>query len=121
MSLRLFWHCCRPGSATFPSEMYVLRRKTPMCATKCFEMYLGVKEKTLVCPKVYTFQGHLWLDCVLLCGWHIHFSAFCGVFSFGLGAGDTFQGKMWQSDGSCCVGTSVEWRAALKRGRGGAR
>ena len=66
MSLRLFLLCCcRPDRATFCSEMYVLRRKTPMCATKCFEMYLGHKEKAFICLKIYTFQGHLWLDCVL--------------------------------------------------------
>lgn len=78
-----------------------------MCATKCFEMYLGVKEKTLIRLKIYTFRGRLWLDCVLCCVWHIHFSAFCGVLSFALGAGDTFQGEMWQSDGSCCAALGV--------------
>lgn len=92
-----------------------------MCATKCFEMYLGVKEKTLIRLRIYTSRGHLWLDCVLRCGRHLHFSAFCGVLPFVLGAGDTFQGKMWQSDESCCVGPSVKWSAALEWDRGGAR
>lgn len=56
-----------------------------MCATKCFEMYLGHKEKAFICLKIYTFQGHLWLDCVLRCAWQYISARFVAHFHLGLG------------------------------------